>query len=255
MLNIKKYHRVESVEEAYTLNQKKSNVIIGGMLWLKMQTRNVDTAIDMCDLGLDEIKEVEGAYHIGAMTSLRAIEVHQELNKMTNNALRDAMKQIVGVQFRNVATLGGSIFSKFGFSDVATILLALNAKVRLHKKGIISLSQFLKEKADQDILIEVIIEKKMYEVIYLSHRNTKTDFPVLTCAVTKNDEGYTCAIGARPQKAEEIHVTKDDNAMTIGREVAELLTFGSNSLASADYRKHLCEVLVMRGVETLQKKG
>ena len=35
MLTIKNYVKVKSLEEAYELNQKKSNRVIGGMLWLR----------------------------------------------------------------------------------------------------------------------------------------------------------------------------------------------------------------------------
>ena len=37
MIKIKEYVMAESLEQAYELNQKKRNCIIGGMLWLKMQ--------------------------------------------------------------------------------------------------------------------------------------------------------------------------------------------------------------------------
>lgn len=33
MLNIQNYKRVESIEEAYELNQKKANRIVGRMMW------------------------------------------------------------------------------------------------------------------------------------------------------------------------------------------------------------------------------
>ena len=46
MLKIKEYVKAESLEQAYELNQKKTNCVIGGMLWLKMVTRNVQKAID-----------------------------------------------------------------------------------------------------------------------------------------------------------------------------------------------------------------
>ena len=51
MLTIREYKKAESLEEAYTLNQKKSNRVIGGMIWLKMETLNVGTAIDLSGLG------------------------------------------------------------------------------------------------------------------------------------------------------------------------------------------------------------
>ena len=57
VLKIKNYVRVQSLEEAYDLCQKKNNVVLGGMLWLKMQRRSIGTAIDLSDLGLDKIEE------------------------------------------------------------------------------------------------------------------------------------------------------------------------------------------------------
>ena len=59
MLTIKEFRKVSSIEEAYELNQKKTNRIIGGMLWLKMQTGNVNIAIDLSGLNLDTIEETD----------------------------------------------------------------------------------------------------------------------------------------------------------------------------------------------------
>lgn len=36
MLKIKSYVKVNSIEEAYELNQKKTAIVLGGMVWLKM---------------------------------------------------------------------------------------------------------------------------------------------------------------------------------------------------------------------------
>ena len=95
------------------------------MLWLKMQNRTVQTVIDLSDLGLSGIEETEEEYRIGAMTSLRELELHKGLDAMTGGAVRESLRHIVGVQFRNLATVGGSIFGRFGFSDVLTMFLAL----------------------------------------------------------------------------------------------------------------------------------
>ena len=74
MITIREYKKVQSLEEAYELNQKKSNRIIGGMIWLKMETLNVGTAIDLSGLGLDVVEETETEFRIGAMTTLRTLE-------------------------------------------------------------------------------------------------------------------------------------------------------------------------------------
>ena len=59
MVTIQNYVRAKSLEEAYELNQKKGNCILGGMLWTKMQNRMIQTAIDLCDLGLNKVEETE----------------------------------------------------------------------------------------------------------------------------------------------------------------------------------------------------
>ena len=135
MITIREYVRPASLEEAWTLNQKRTSRVIGGMLWLKMQNAAVGTAIDLSGLGLDKIEETPEGFAVGAMVSLRALETHAGLNEYTNGAMREALRHIVGVQFRNTATLGGSVYGRFGFSDVLAVLLALNASVELYKGG------------------------------------------------------------------------------------------------------------------------
>lgn len=116
MLTIQQYCKAKSLDEAYELLQKnRMNQIIAGMLWLRMQERTIPVAIDLCDLHLDMIEEDEDSFTIGAMTSLRALETHEGLQEAFGSLLTDALKDIVGVQFRNTATLGGSLYPASAF--------------------------------------------------------------------------------------------------------------------------------------------
>ena len=47
MMTIREYKQAESLEEAWQLNQKKANRVLGGMIWLKMENINVGTAIEL----------------------------------------------------------------------------------------------------------------------------------------------------------------------------------------------------------------
>ena len=201
MITIQKYVRAQSLEEAWQLNQNKRNRILGGMLWLRLGKGTVNTAIDLCDLGLDTIEETDEQFSIGAMATLRDIEMHEGLNTYTNGAIANAVKDIVGVQFRNMATVGGSIWGRFGFSDVLTVFLAMDSYVELYKGGIIPLEQFAKMKKDNDILVRLIVKKTPCKVVYSSMRNQRTDFPVLACAVSCLDGEYRLSVGARPARA------------------------------------------------------
>ena len=201
MITIQNYVRAQSLEEAWNLNQNRSNRILGGMLWMRMGTGHVNTAIDLCDLGLNTIEETDEAFSIGAMVTLRDLEIHEGLNAYTSNAVANAVKDIVGVQFRNMATVGGSIWSRFGFSDVLTVFMAMDSYVELYKGGIIPLEQFSTMKMDNDVLVRLIVKKTPCKVIYTAMRNQRTDFPVIACAVSCLNGEYRASIGARPSRA------------------------------------------------------
>ena len=248
MITIQKYVRAQSLEEAWQLNQNKRNRILGGMLWLRLGKGNVNTAIDLCDLGLNTIEETEEAFSIGAMATLRDIEMHAGLNAYTGNAVAHAVKDIVGVQFRNMATVGGSIWGRFGFSDVLTVFLALDTYVELYKGGIIPLEQFAKMKKDNDILIRLIVKKTPCKVVYTAMRNQSTDFPVLACAVSHINGEYRASIGARPARAILI---RSQQAEGFADYVAENAPTEGNLRGSAAYRTHLIKVLVARSMKEL----
>ncbi len=254
MLSIKEYKKAESLEEAWQLNQKRANRVIGGMLWLKMSRGRVQTAIDLSGLGLNTIEEEEDCFRIGCMTTLRQLETHEGLNRYTDGAMGEGLRHIVGVQFRNVATVGGSIFGRYGFSDVLTILMTMDAKVELYKGGVMPVEEFAQAARDRDILTGVIIEKKPARYFYQSVRNTDTDFPVLTCGGALTEKGLRLCFGARPGKAV---VLPDKEALlqppfteekieAIAGYAADKIPTGSNMRGSAAYRTGLVETLARR---------
>lgn len=245
MATYKNYIVVNSLEEAYTLNQKRNNFIVGGNAWLKQGNHPKDTLIDLSNLGLDKIEENEEEFKIGCMVTLRDLEINESLNQYTNNMFKECLKHIVGTQFRNCATIGGSVWGRFGFSDPLTLLLVLDTYVELYHDGLVSLQDFLNQPLNNDILVRIIIKKTSLKVAYESFRNQSTDFPVLTCAIAKLSTGYRVAIGARPQKAMLVTVNELDN-------VVDNFSFGSNMRASAEYRKELASVLVRRALAKME---
>ena len=223
MITIKNYIRAKTLEEAWQLNQSRSNRVLGGMLWLRLSRGNVNTAIDLCDLGLNTIEEDEAQFSIGAMTTLRDLEMHEGLNAYSNHAVANALKDIVGVQFRNMATVGGSIWGRFGFSDVLTVFLAMDSYVELYKGGTIPLEQFA---------------------------------TMLALGVSCIDGAYRASIGARPSRAmvvrDERGILKDgitaESARAFAAYAAEKAPTGSNVRGSAAYRTHLIQVLAERSL-------
>lgn len=255
MITIQNYVKAESLEQAWQLNQKRSARVMGGMLWMRLSRKRVQTVIDLSGLGLEGIEETEEFFKIGCMTTLRELELHPGLEKMTRGAMRESVRHIVGVQFRNLATVGGSIFGRYGFSDVLTVFLALDTRVELYKGGMVSLREFAQMKKDNDILVRILVRKEAGRVVYLSQRNTKTDFPVLTCAVSAvSGRPVRAVIGARPQRAVVVEDEEgilangitEQSAKRFGEYVSSVVSFGSNMRASAEYRRMIAEVLVKR---------
>ncbi|MCQ2532153.1 MAG: FAD binding domain-containing protein [Saccharofermentans sp.] len=261
MFTIQKYVRAQSLEEAYELNQGKNNRIVAGMLWLRLGKGRVNTAIDLTDLGLNTIEEDDEKFSIGAMVSLRSLEQHESLNSYTNNAVCNAVKDIVGVQFRNLATIGGSIWGRFGFSDVLTVFLAMDSYVELYKGGIIPLSEFATMKKDKDIIVRIIVKKIPLKIAYRAMRAQRTDFPVLACATSIVDGKARAVVGARPARAKLIMDDKDILTSGISEEskntfveyVANNIPTSSNLRGSAEYRTHLLKVLTSRNLTELEE--
>ena len=109
MAQYKNYVIAQTLDEAYALNAKKSTVIVAGNMWLRMCGMRRQTVLDLSALGLDYIKEDEQGFTIGAMTTLRTMETHAALNAAFGGVFARAFEPIVGTQFRNSATVGGTV--------------------------------------------------------------------------------------------------------------------------------------------------
>ena len=173
---IKNYIKVSSLEEAYQLNQKKTNAILGGV-GTKMSNKTITNAIDLSGLGLDQIEEKEDCFEIGCMVTLRDLEKSEKLRAYFGDFFEESVCHIK--VYGNCATVGGSIYRRFGFSDVLTSFLALDCEVELYHAGRVPLKQFVTMPYDNDILVRLIVKKSRKEAAYISHRMTATDFPIL----------------------------------------------------------------------------
>ncbi|OZV11095.1 FAD-binding protein [Tissierella sp. P1] len=253
MITIKEYVAPVSLEEAYKiLMSGKTNLILGGFGFIKMGSRAVNKAIDLCNLSLDYITETTDEILIGAETSLRTLEINEIIRNYCGGAISEGVSNIVGVQFRNMAKVGASVFSRYGFSDLLPSLLVLDAKVRLYKGGIMDLEEFLEKDFERDILVEVILPKKKGMAVYDCIRKSTGDFPIINGAIFRGEDGqYKIAIGSRPQRAKlAVKAAKaledGENIETVVDIIPEELHFGTNVRGSKEYREDMSKALVSR---------
>lgn len=253
MIHYKNYVKPKDLEEAFALNAGKSAVIAGGFCFLRLQQKNIGTLLDLKELLSDQIEETGDGFRIGAMVSLRQIELHEGLNRYTAGAAADCTRHIVGTQFRNCATVGGSIFGRFGFSDLLTCFLVMDSWVELYKGGQIPLAEFAEMKPDGDIMTALLIKKTGMNMAYEMMRNEAVDFPVLSAAAAEDGAGNTrIAVGARPSRAGLVTWEGQLSALDAkerqeqAARLADTFNYGSNMRGSAEYRRYLAGVLLDR---------
>lgn len=268
MFTIREYAIPETLEDAYKiLKSRQGNQILGGCAWLRLGKKRINIAIDLSKCGLDYIREDEEKIEIGAMTSYRSVETSDILKKYFNGVIADSVSSIIGTQFRNTVTVGGSVYGRFGFSDFLTPLLALNTFVVLYKKGSVPLEEFMAMPYEKDIIEKIIIMKDGRKASYQMFRNSRADFPILNLAVSKAVDGdYRVTVGARGPKAVRAEQTAAflTEKMAAGTEDMESMlqqagdilvsevAFTDNMRASAEYRKLLSGVLLGKAVREVE---
>lgn len=260
MLMYRQLLQPKTVAEAYDLAMKHRFMpLLAGGAWIGLGSWRWPMVIDMSGLGLDYIRDQESYYAIGAMATQGDVERFEPFKTFSKGVLPKVVHSVLGVQFRNMATLGGSVAAKFGFSDIIPSLLALQAEVVLYKHGIMSLVDFLALR-ERDVLVEIRIPKTDVLVVAENLRKSVSDFPYLTGALRKDETGYHIYIGCRPAvareavQAGEILTAKGVAGLQEAMEAAaNEIPFQTNSHASASYRQAMTKVIVKRLVQEVEQ--
>lgn len=258
-LRAKEYYRASSLEDAYNkLKENPKNVIVGGGLWLKKTGLEYQTIIDLSNLGLDQIKEDKDFIYVGSMVSLRDFENSPIINKLFNGVIAFGVREVMGPAFRNIATIGGSIYGRFPFSDVIAALLPLDVKVQLYPNQEMSLSDLVNYRGRLDGIIEqIIIRKEKGKAFFKKVKTTALDFPMINFSIINRSGKNYIAIGSRPGVAalavkamEEADKGNYEKAAEIASQ--ELLFLDSSNI-SKEYRIDLTKVYVLRGLKEVNE--
>lgn len=255
MLTFQKLAQPQSLAEAYEiLTAQKNNFLLGGGAFLRLGSAKRGTAVDLSACELNYIEANEEEVRLGAMASLRDLETSLSMRQLGCGVASQAVSHIIGVQFRHSITVGGSVFGRFGFSDLLPALLVLEASVHLYKGGIVPLVQFMEQPPQKDILTQVVIPKGACRASYQQMRTSCSDFPLLNVAAAETDGVWKIAVGARPGRAAlAIQAAAALDAGVAPEEAARLaaaeLSFAGNNRASEAYRRQLCEALTVRAVK------
>ena len=212
----------------------------------------------------EQLLDTITAYSIGGGTvEFKGCQLQQTKQVYPHKNLKEIIQYIEdnGISFYDyVLNYEDEYFKAYLFDVLDSMFTCVQNG--LHHEGIIPLDQFAANKYPNDILVRLIIKKHPQESVYLSHRNTKTDFPVLTCAVSLGEKEAYAVVGARPSRACRVRLSdqwmeqiKDDEGRKkLADEVTGQMNFGSNMRGSAAYREQLSKVLLRRGFEQLEER-
>ena len=258
MLTFEKYVRPGTTRQAYELlRENRQATVIGGMMWLRLADRTSPLGIDLSSCGLDKIEETPAGFRIGAMVTLGQLEGHERFQAATCGIFAEAVRDIVGTQFRNLATVGGSLYARMGFSDVVCALLALDTEVELEGAGTMPIIPFVERGARNDVLTHVVVRRHRYRAAFESVRNAATDFSALNAAAACWQGSWHVAVGARPKTAtlvtggERLPLRAEVSPAELDGvcELAESLDFGDDLRGTAAWRRAVAPALVRRAVE------
>ncbi len=251
------YHPKDVNDALRVSRESKDTVVFGGGAWLKLSPRRVERAVLLDTLNLAEIRVHDDAVVIGAMCTLRSMETHEAILDIGQGILVDALEQIMGVGLRNIATIGGSVMGKYGFSDILPVLLALEASLTFAEAKEMSLESFMaSKKRMNDVLLEVSIPRKKAIGYFKKVATTPLDFSLLNVTVVKTDTRITVVLGSRPGGAMGHDVTEyingandiDKAVKRAVESVLEAIPLGQNVRATKAYREQLAKTYVRRGL-------
>lgn len=256
MLSFRKLLQPKTIDEAVAfMDTYKNAPLLAGGCWLRLGQGTIPTLIDLSLLNLRYVREEGIEFVIGAMATERDVETFPAFKTFHNGILVKSVASILGVQFRNMATMGASVASRYGFSDMIPTLLALKADVVLARMGRMSLQEYMDYRG-RDLLVEIRIPKINCAVAMETMRKSASDFPYLTGAIRRDEDGFAIYIGCRPAKATYAELASailnekdvagiDEVAEIVGKE----LKYSSNSHASKEYRKAMVVGMTRRLIE------
>lgn len=257
---VTEYLKPSSIAKAYELlMENKKNTIIAGGAWLKLSLKSAEKLISLDQLELDSIQVKDDVIEIGSMVTLRSIETNVAIKNLYDGILSKALGNIMGINIRNIATIGGSIMGKLSFSDIFPVLEVLDTTLVFYKQGEVDLEDFLNNSTfEKDILVKVRIKNLKGEGFFKKVATTPLDFSIINVACSRFDGYIKISVGSTPYMAKlcyqamdyinTVQTINDKHIDTCVSKALEELKVSNNNRASKAYRVELIKVYIKRGI-------
>jgi carbon-monoxide dehydrogenase medium subunit len=272
------YHRPETLDEAIGLLKEhgdEAKVLAGGMSFIPLMKLRFATPGHLVDV--NRIADLNGMSEADSWLRVKAVTRHNELAnadliKSRYPAMAAAAPQISDPIVRNLGTIGGSLAHADPAGDWGSVMLALDAQVVARRSGgertfpveELFVSNFATTLDPEEILTEVRIPmpEPRSGGAYLKLERKIGDFATVGVAVQLTlDDGQVksagiglTAVGPTNIKARdaEARLEGSDASDGVVAEAAKLAAQAAQPMSdlrgSEDYKRHVVEVFVRRGV-------
>lgn len=256
------YHRPATLAEAAALLSGGGEValIAGGHTLLpamKSRLRAPDALVDLGGIaGLDAIERLGERLFVGA-TACHAAVADSAIVQAAIPSLAQLAAGIGDPQVRNRGTIGGSLANNDPAADYPAAALALDAVIDTDRRSIAAddffLGMFTTALEEGEIITRVGLQLPA-RAAYAKFRHPASRYALVGIYVAAFDDGVRVAVtGAGPGvfrwEAAEAALTSSFTAEAVRGLQPEPGELNSDIHASADYRAHLCGVMLMRAVE------
>jgi len=133
--DLKKYYWPKGPQDAVRMLMQEplAEVIAGGteLLVSGLKGREVNNLVDITRAGLSYVKKDKKYIKIGATTTISELHNAPLFKDFACSILSRAAGKFVSVQIRNAATIGGNLGAAMPSSDIAPVLMALDAKIHV----------------------------------------------------------------------------------------------------------------------------
>ena len=269
---IESFHRPTSVAAAWELLRDGTTVraLAGGTDLVTRCPPEVTTLVDLSGLGLRYVDaEPDGALRLGAMATFTDLLEHPGVARYAGGILPEMLVHVGSMLHRNSATIGGHV-ARGRLSDVVPVLLALDADVRWFdgEEQTEPLEEYYDAARNRTphLVLEVLLPTRHAGTAAAFERFSRVAFDHallnVACRVDVAEGmvrdarvvvGELASLGRPLEPARQALLDAPpgpDRIAAAAAAASDAADVSGDWLMTADYRRHLVEVLVTRCLTT-----
>lgn len=259
------YQRATSVDEAARLLGQSGDVkvLAGGQSLIplmRLRLAQPTTLVDINPLAgdLGYIRRDNGSLRIGALTRHYQLQQSEEVRRSLP-LLAEIANEVGDEQVRSMGTIGGVLAHADPAGDYGTLALMLDATISTNKRSIAARDffkgLFSTALAPDELVVEISFPVASGPHKYLKFRRRLYDWAVVGAGVQRMEDG-SWRVGITNAAPTSVRASAVEQALASGATPADAARQASQGLdptsdlrGSAEYKKHLAEVLTQRALE------